>query len=220
MAIPHVTALLTNTDCDMIHGHQKYVAEIHKRAMLGDKVLDAMTGAEKKLPSDSNYLKHTNRRTGQRSKHKPNAFDTMHKPAFEDETGLAVGEEDRAKWYSKDENKELRRLLKICIDLGRSNPIDFEVADVIEAFNDKYLSKAPKTCKTRVIKLLKDAKKDRLAEVVPCESKKNKRYSLQKSSHRLSMFLLKIREIRQERKGKRSHPEEAPEYTKRVKQEE
>lgn len=158
-----------------------------------------MKGAKRCLPDCANYLQHTQRRTGLRAKGKPNSFDEKHKPSFEAPTLLADDDEYKMiTWYADRTNTACYRVACICYDLAKDKS-EFEVEDIVDAYNDLYRDDQDRITKTRVRTFLqKHIEKDRLLYSIPGERKNTKRYCLGRFGNRLANVLSNAREMRQE----------------------
>lgn len=195
----HVTALMPTADWNMVKAWQKYILEFDRRVSLGERVLDAMSGAKEALPEYADYLQFTTRRTGVRSKHKPGAFDLVHRPRFHASTQLAKSDEDRVEWYAENANQDCHRVLKVCKDLWEKTSLEFYIDDIVEAFNDTYRKRedVKSMSKTRALTHIKQILKDRL--LTQKLGEKCKRYSLDRVVNRCNTFLLKVSDLRRSR---------------------
>ena len=78
-----VTYLMGSQDAAVVTKHVAYVEEIQRRLDQNETLDEAMRGAKEKLPDNTNYLRHTNRKTGQRAK-KNDIGKYHHRDSFED----------------------------------------------------------------------------------------------------------------------------------------
>jgi len=204
----HVKALMSEEDFSMIQGYQRYVKEVDTRATLGENIFDAMSGSRKELPAETNYLQWTNRRTGMPSKRKPGSLDSLHNPTFEFSAALTSADKERIKWYASDKHQECYRTAKICRELWDKDNSEFDTDDIVTAFDDHFRDRedVEAITKDRVIKHMREIKKDRLITEYPCLlNKTTHRYSLKDfQRNRMCNFLLKIHDLKKIRKEDRS----------------
>ena len=223
----HVTVLMTSGDWDMVICHQRYIMEVHKRVTSGEDVEEAMRGARQDLPANTNYLLHTQRRTGQRSKHRPHSFNALHHPSFAcvaTPAELEEGELEKAQWYAHEDNTECYRVLLICYQLWKQSPTVFFPQDVVDAYND-YFSDSNIFLTYVKRHFQKAIVKDGLVNEHPDESKRSKCYSLNNRTFaRLEVFLLKVKELHMSQHTSKANDNctdsaECPHPVKRIKTE-
>lgn len=132
-----VTYLLESQDAAVFEKHVAYVQEIQHRLDRGETLDEAMRGSRQKLPDHTNYLRHTDRKTGQRAKlydiGKYHHRDSFAAPADEpDEVGNALKE----KYWTKLIEQRIMHLLCESTEAD-SQKHSYATADIVDAYNDQ-----------------------------------------------------------------------------------
>jgi len=159
----HVTYLMPGHDANIAPAYDSFVKEIHRRCMNGDSLNQAMSGANGKLPDKTNYLRLTNRKTGQRPKRddigRYHDRDSFEEPPEE----LDVTEKQRKDKYWH--NLVAQRILRILCDDKKN---DYSTEDIRDAYNDRYRddSENASLSKTRANKILTALKNDALVRKI------------------------------------------------------
>ena len=163
MVIHRVTYLMPSNDADVAPAYSLYVKEIHRRCTNGDSLEDAISGRNGLLPDETNYLRHTNRKTGQRPKRddigKYHDRDSFEEPPEE----LSKTEEARQHKYWND--LYAQRILRILCD---DSDYAYATDDIKEAYDDRYRddSNDQKLTKAKANKTLNALKNDALVRKV------------------------------------------------------
>jgi hypothetical protein len=156
-----VTFLMESRDYTVVIKHISYVQEIQRRLDLGEGLDEAMRGSIEKLPDNTNYIRHTNRKTGQRAK-KHDISKYHHRDSFEEPTG---GQESdlilkKKYWYQEIPQKVLFVLCDLKTKEHAPNS-SFATEDISDAYNDVFDERKPIT-KSSTGKWLRELRKDGL----------------------------------------------------------
>lgn len=140
-----VTFLMESRDYTVVKKHVSYVQEIQRRLDRGESLDEAMRGSKQKLPDDTNYIRHTSRKTGQRAKKydigKYHHRDSFEEPSGDQESDLIVKE----KYF----NVEIaQKVMFILCDLKTKEVApnsSFAAEDISDAYNDVFDDSKPIT---------------------------------------------------------------------------
>lgn len=147
----HVTIMTTSNDFTMASKTQEYLEEVYRRHKSGGEFIDAVTGANEKMPDGANFLRHTFREIGLLKGQRKQFKDLV---SFAEPPAELTADEEMTKgkyW----EDHEAQRLLRTILQLSIQHE-EIMIDDIHHAYEERFGNKMKKTKLTKWLRQFLD----------------------------------------------------------------